>query len=321
MASTGTTRRVSGAKNAVPRQRGGDRTPRRRPHGRYTPYALAFPALAVLVGVLGYPMVKLVILSFQQWGLAQIFDPDAGPSFVGFANYRRIFADPFFWTVLLRTVLVAAVMVVLSMAAGLGVALLMRRVPAWCRWLMTFSLVLAWAVPHPVSTEMFAWLTDFNYGVVNYLFGIPRHNWYIDNVQGFGVATAVVVWGAVPLIAITLHAALGQIPAELVEAARVDGASAIQVLRRVTLPLLRPILVMLGALSVVWDFQVFTQIWVLRQANPTRDYFTLGIYAYAKAYYSHDYGYASALAVVTVLLLIGVMAVYLRQILRMGEIG
>ena len=99
-----------------------------------------------------------------------------------------------------------------------------------------------------------------------------------------------------------------------------DGASAVQVLRRVTLPMLRPILLMLTTLSVVWDFQVFTQIWILRQANPTKDYFTLGIYSYAKAYYSHDYGYASALAVVTVLLLIGVMAVYLRQILRMGEV-
>ena len=141
-------------------------------------------------------MVKLLILSFQKWGLAQIFDPDAGPQFAGLDNYQRIFSDSFFWTVLLRTVLVATAMVVLSMLAGLGVALVMGRVPGWCRWLMTFSLVLAWAVPHPVSTEMFAWLTDYNYGVVNWLFGIPRHNWYIDNVQGLGVATAVVVWGA-----------------------------------------------------------------------------------------------------------------------------
>lgn len=293
---------------------------RRRP-GRVgiTPYALATPALLVLAGVLGYPLVKLVVLSFQQWGLEQIFNPGTGAPFVGLANYRRIFSDGFFWTVLERTVLVAAAMVVVSMVAGVVVALLMRVVPAWCRWLMTLALVLAWAVPHPVSTEMFAWMTDYNYGVLNYLFGLPRHNWYIDNTQGFAVAGAVVVWGAVPLIAITVYAALGQIPAELVEAARVDGASSSQVLRKVTLPLLRPILLMLTTLSVIWDFQVFTQIWVLRQSNPTKDYFTLGIYAYAKAYYSHDYGYAAALAVVTVLLLLGAMVVYLRQILRMGE--
>ncbi|GAB1646362.1 sugar ABC transporter permease [Krasilnikovia sp. MM14-A1259] len=273
----------------------------------------------MLAGVLGYPLVKLVVLSFQRWGLAQIFNPDAEPSFAGLDNYRRIFSDRFFWTVLERTVLVAAAMVVLSMLVGVAVALLMQVVPAWCRWIMTFSLVLAWAVPHPVATEMFAWMTDYNYGVLNDLLGIPQHNWYLENTQGLAVATAVVVWGAVPLIAITVHAAHSQIPRELVDAARVDGASPVQVLRWVTLPLLRPILLMLAALSLIWDFQVFTQIWVLRQSNPTRDYFTLGIYAYAKAYYSHDYGYAAALAVVTVALLLGVMVAYLRQILRMGD--
>jgi N,N'-diacetylchitobiose transport system permease protein len=320
MASTSTTRPADRPRR--PPERIAPPAPRSRQRASragITPYALATPALLVLAGVLGYPLVRLLILSFQQWGLEQIFNPGSGAPFVGLANYRRIFSDGFFWTVLERTVLVAAAMVVVSMVAGVAVALLMQAVPAWCRWLMTFALVLAWAVPHPVSTEMFAWMTDYNYGVLNYLFGLPRHNWYIDNTQGFAVATAVVVWGAVPLIAITVYAALGQIPAELVEAARVDGASSLQVLRKVKLPLLRPILVMLTTLSVIWDFQVFTQIWVLRQSNPTRDYFTLGIYSYAKAYYSHDYGYASALAVVTVLLLLGVMVVYLRQILRMGE--
>ena len=292
--------------------------PRRR-RGAFAPYTLTAPALLVLVGVLGYPLVKLLILSFQQWGLNQIFSGNGSAPFVGFKNYTRILTDSFFWTVVERTVLLAAAMVSLSMLAGVGVALLMQRVPRWCRGLITFSLVLAWAVPHPVATEMFAWMTDYNYGVVNYLFGIPRHNWYISNLQGFGVATAVVVWGAVPLIAITVHAALLQIPKELTEAARVDGASAVRVFRHITLPLLKPILLMLTTLSVIWDVQVFTQIWVLRQSNPTHDYFTLGIYSYAKAYYSHDYGYASALAVVTVLLLLGVMVVYLRQILRMGE--
>ena len=86
-------------------------------------------------------------------------------------------------------------------------------------------LVVAWSVPSVVSTEMFAWMTDYNYGVVNWLLGMPRHNWYINNVEGFGVAGAVVVWGAVPLITISTYAALSQVPSELVEAARVDGAT------------------------------------------------------------------------------------------------
>jgi N,N'-diacetylchitobiose transport system permease protein len=288
---------------------------RRRPWApRLLPYAMITPASVVLAAVLGYPVVRLVLLSFQRWGLAQIFNPDAGPRFVGLDNYARILGDRFFWTVLLRSAVLTAAMVSGSMLAGVAVAFLMRAVPGWCRWLMTFALVTAWAVPHVVSTEIFAWMTDYSYGVLNWLLGIPRHNWYIDSRQGLAVATAVVIWGAVPLIAVSTYAALTQVPGELVDAARVDGARADQVLRRVTLPAVRPVLVVLTALSVIWDFQVFTQIWVLRQANPTSDYFTLGIYAYAKAYGSHQYGYASALAVVIVVLLVGVLARYLRAL-------
>jgi N,N'-diacetylchitobiose transport system permease protein len=167
---------------------------------------------------------------------------------------------------------------------------------------------------------MFAWMTDYNYGVVNWLLGMPRHNWYISNVEGFGVASAVVVWGAVPLITISTYAALSQVPGELVEAARVDGATPGQILRRITLPLIRPIIRLLTVLSIIWDLQVFAQIWVLRQSNPTQDYFTLGIYAYTKAYYSHSYGYASAVAIVIVLLLAMVVGVYMRSLSKLGGI-
>jgi N,N'-diacetylchitobiose transport system permease protein len=285
-----------------------------------TPYGLIAPASVLLALIMGYPLVRLIVLSFQNWGLKQIYNPDAGPEFAGLANYRRLLDDSFFWTVVARSVLLTAVMVIGSMAAGVGIALVMRNVPGWCRWLVTLSLVVAWAVPHVVSTEMFAWLTDYNFGVVNWLLGIPRHNWYVNNVEGFGVASAVVIWGAVPLIAISTYAALTQVPAELVEAARVDGASSGQVLRRIVMPLIRPILALLTMLSVIWDFQVFSQIWVLRQGNPTNDYFTLGIYAYAKAYYSHQYGFSAAVAIVIMLMLGGAMALYLRSLARLSGV-
>lgn len=292
----------------------------RRGRGRLAPYGLIAPALVVLAGVLGYPLVRVVVLSFQEWGLNQIFNPNAGPKFVGFKNYSAIVKDSLFWAAVERTLVVGAVMVVVSMVVGVLIALLMQRVPNWLRYLITFSLILAWAVPSPVSTEMFGWMTDYNYGVINYLLGMQRHNWYISNVQGFGVASAVVIWGAVPLISISTYAALSQVPQELTEAAIVDGANAWHVFRRITLPLIKPILIILGTLSVIWDFQVFVQIWVLRQSNPTHDYFTLGIFSYAKAFYSHQYGYASAVAVVTVLMLMGVMVFYLRQIFKIGDV-
>lgn len=295
--------------------------PRRRRRTDATPYVLIAPSLLVLLGVLAYPLVRVVVLSTQKWGVAEIFAPSPKASFVGFGNYTKLLGDSEFWTVLERTVVLTVAMVGLSMAVGFGVALLMRRVPPWCRRAMTFALVMAWSVPSFISTEIFGWMTEYNSGIVNWALGIQPHNWYTDANQGLAVTTAVVVWGAVPLIAITLYAGLMQIPSELVEAARMDGAGAWGVFAHITVPVLRPLVLMLTTLSVIWDFQVFNQIWILRNGAPSSDYYTLGIYAYTKAYAGHDYGLSSAAAVLTVLALLGVMVVYLRQIAKIGDVS
>lgn len=291
--------------------------PRRKRRPRL-PYLLIAPAILVSAAVLGYPLVRVIILSFQKWGLAQIFS-SASPPFVGLDNYTRILGDSTFWTVLVRTLILTAVMVVGSMAAGVLIALLMERVPAWVRGAITFSLIMAWAVPSFISTQIFAWMTEQNFGVLNYVFGLGQHNWYADSRQGLLVATLIVVWGAVPFISVTTYAALTQVPQELVEAARLDGASGRQVFFGVTLPTIRPVLLIVTALSIIWDFTVFNQIWILRNGAPEPEYHTLGIYAYIQAYSKHDYGYASAVAVVTVLLLLAVMVVYIRQLVKSGE--
>ncbi|MFD3326665.1 carbohydrate ABC transporter permease [Streptomyces sp. NPDC058701] len=268
--------------------------------------------------MLAYPLGKVLVLSVQHWGVSQIFSP-AGPEFVGLDNYAHLLADTEFWAVLVRTVVLTSVMAGASMLLGVAVALLMQRVPAWCRRTIVFALVLAWSVPTFISTEIFAWMTEYNSGVINWALGVTPYDWYGDATLGLTVATAIVVWGAVPLIAVTVYAGLVQIPAELVEAARMDGAGSWKLFRHVTVPVLRPLLALLTTLSVIWDFQVFNQIWILRHGAPASDYYTLGIYSYVKAYAGHDYGMASAGAVLTVLLLVGVMVVYLRQIAKIGD--
>lgn len=288
---------------------------KRRPR---LPYLLIAPAILVSAAVLGYPLVQVIILSFQKWGLAQIFTGSPAP-FVGLDNYTRIVGDSEFWTVLVRTLVLTAVMVVASMAAGVLIALLMERVPAWVRGCITFSLIMAWAVPSFISTQIFVWMTEQNFGVLNYLLGLGQHNWYADSTQGLAVATLIVVWGAVPFISVTTYAALTQVPQELVEAARLDGAGGRQVFFGITLPSIRPVLLIVTALSVIWDFNVFVQIWILRNGAPEPGYRTLATYAYVQAYSRHDYGYASAVAVVTVLLLIAVMVLYIRQLVKSGE--
>ncbi len=130
----------------------------------------------------------------------------------------------------------------------------------------------------------------------------------------------LVVWGgAVPFVVITLGAGLTQVPKELEEAARLDGAGAWGgVFRYVTLPVLKPVIVMLTTLSVIWDMGVFPQVFVMRGGHPEAEFQVLNTYSYDRAFQVNDYAQGSAIALLTVVLLLGVVAVYMRQMLKIG---
>jgi len=190
---------------------------------------------------------------------------------------------------------------------------------------MTLGLMLAWAMPQLVSSQVFAWMVDADFGVVNWLVDqIPgvdfaKHSWFADPTQGWAVITTLVIWGSVPFLSITLYAGLSQVPKELTEAATVDGAGAWDVFRAVTLPILRPLLGIVTTLSIIWNFQVFTQVWVVRFGKPELQYQTLTTYAYGQAFQNGKYGYGAVISIVTVLLMLGVMAFYIRQMFKIGD--
>jgi len=289
-----------------------------------TPYLLLLPGALVILAVLGYPLVTLVGLSLQHYGLRQLIAHQG--DFIGLKNYADILSDRFFWTVVLRTAVFTAVNVALTVAAALGIALLLDRVHAPVRWALSSVLVLVWSTPTLVAVDLWQWMFDFEFGIVNWLLthlgagNFIHHNWFAVPLQGFTVITVVVVWGAIPFVAITLHAALTQVPGELVEAAEVDGAGAMRTFWYVTLPVLRPVLVIVASLSTIWDFQVFNQIWVMLNQRPSSDYFLLGIYSFSASSRVTQYGLGAALAVILVLLLAIATSGYVRHYLgRLGE--
>ncbi|GAA3349234.1 sugar ABC transporter permease [Amorphoplanes nipponensis] len=293
--------------------------------GGFAPLALTLPALLLLAGLLGYPLIRMIVLSFQSLGLRQLF-ADLAPDNVGFANYAKIFTNSTFYEVVARTVAFTVVSVLLTLVLGLGVALLMRRVAPSVRIAMIIAMMFVWAVPQLVATQTFRWLVDSDFGVLNYLIDrlpgvdFANHSWFADPIQGWAVITTIVVWAGIPFIAITLNAGLTQVPKELLEAAVVDGASAWQVLRSVTLPILKPLLVIVTTLSVIWNFGLFTQVYVVRNGRPEDEYQVLATWAYSTAFKNNNYGLGSAIAVVTVLLLLGVMAFYMRQMFKIGDV-
>lgn len=290
-----------------------------------TPWLLLAPCLLVLALVMGYPLVRLVTLSFQKFGQSQLwgFLP---AQWVGFDNFTGVLNDGEFWAVVVRTIVFAAGCVIFTMVSGMLVALLLQRVSGWVKTLVNVALVASWGMPIIVATTVFKWLFDADYGVLNALLsklpGVDMigHNWFASGPQGLAVIMLLVVWGAVPFVVITLSAGLTQVPAELEEAARLDGAGAWGVFRYVTLPILKPIIVMLTTLSVIWDMGVFPQVFVMRNGHPEAEFQLLTTYSYDRAFVVNDYGQGSAIALITVLLLLGVVAVYMRQMLKIGEV-
>lgn len=308
-----------------------DRPPARRRRRRRPvaglPYLLILPCVAVLIAVAGWPLYKIITLSLQKQesGKYALFHNRGTTPFVGLKNFGDVLTDSTFWSVLERTVIFTAVNVALSLVLGMGIAVLLNRVSRWARIILVAVLLFAWAIPSTVSSQVFYWLFSNQYGVVNYVLdALPGvhmrgHDWFADPHQGLAVVTAVVVWGAIPLLAISLHAGITQVPRDTLEAARVDGAGPWQTFRSVTLPFLRPLIVILTTLSVIWDFGVFNQIWFVRNGHPEPGYQTLGIYMYSQGVGSSHYNLGATLGVLMMICLLFVMIFYIRQLFRIGD--
>jgi N,N'-diacetylchitobiose transport system permease protein len=211
------------------------------------------------------------------------------------------------------------------MGLGIGVALLMRLMSTPVRLLVQSGLLLAWAMPIVATLTVWQWLFDTQYGVVNWLLtrlggSFEGHSWLLEPASFFLVATVIVVWMSVPFVAFTVYAALTQVPGELLEAAEIDGAGTWARMRAVVLPSVRPVLLVVGLLQVIWDLRVFTQIYVLQKAGgTTRDTNLLGTYIYRLGIGGGDFGTASAVAIVMLVLTVLLTAPYVAVMLRQED--
>jgi len=289
-----------------------------------TPYLLLLPTIAVLVGVLAWPLYWLGRISFEHFGLEELIAHKG--TWTGLDNYREILGNREFWHIVLRTVVFTVVNVGLTMLFSTLIALLLVRMGRFMRVALLVGLVWVWATPVVVAITIWQWMVDFQFGVFNWtitklhIANLVHYNWFDNSLTGFAVITAVVVWGAIPFAAITIYAGLSQVPQELVEAAEVDGARPWQVFRRVTFPLVKPIFVIITSLSIIWDFQVFNQVWIMLENRPSPDYYLLSVFAFVSSFRVSQYGLGAAISVVMVLLMLSVSFVYVRQMIQIAEV-
>jgi ABC-type sugar transport system permease subunit len=298
---------------------------------RLTPYLLLLPSVAAIGALVLWPAIQIGLFSFQDYGLPQVLGT-AGTQWVGAANYTAILSDPEFWLSLRISLLFAVVIVPLTLVTGTLVGLLLNRLGRRMATFVSSVALLAWATPAVSASVIFVWLADPDGGVIDWALTRLPHwlgggaqwagfSWTNSPLPAYTLLTVLVLWQGFPFIAVSVLAGLKTIPTELHESARVDGGGPWRIFWRITYPLLKPIFLLLVLLSVIWDFGVFTQVYIVIGELGNRDEYNLGIYAYDRAFsMPPTYGVASALAFILTIVLLIITVGYVRSSIRQGAL-
>ena len=222
-----------------------------------------------------------------------------------------------------NTVGFAAACVALTVALGTFVALFLNILgPTW-RIICSTAVMVAWAVPAITGTYVWVWLFDPLNGLVATTLanlGVIEPgtvNWFTDRVGFYAIATLNIVHHGFPFVAITVLAGLMTVPKELYEAAIVDGANAWHRFWSITVPILMPVFSVVTILSTIWDFKVFTQIYLMPGGNGGNpNVFNLGVWSYIQSFAQGKYGMGSAIAVLLTLILLLITLVYMRTLFK-----
>ncbi|MGW5875625.1 carbohydrate ABC transporter permease [Nocardiopsis terrae] len=295
----------------------------------FAPYFLILPALVVLAVVLLWPIGQMLWISLHDYGLRQLQGQEA--EWNNFGHYLHVLTDERFWSIFRNTILVCMAMVALTMTLGTLVGLLMNKLPKWASTTLGIGLMLAWATPVISAAIVYRWLFDTRYGFVNTVLdslpdwlvgaGWQEFNWFASPETLFPILVVTVVWQSFPFVAISVLAGLKSIPGELYEAARIDGASGWKSFWHVTVPMLRPLFALLLILQIIWDFRIFTQLFILAGGVTNREVALIPTYIYQLGFASTppNYGMGSAIAVIMTVLVLVISAYYLRTMIRQEE--
>lgn len=266
------------------------------------------PALLLLLAVTVYPLLHVVWLSLHRRLL--IFDINR---FVGADNYLHLLSDERYWRALGNTAYFTGVSVALELLLGMSFALLLDRVVRG-KGVLRAVVLLPWAIPTVVSAKMWEWIYNADYGLLSYLVG-RQVSWLGSPLLALNAAVVMDVWKTTPFVTLLLTAALQEIPQDLYKAAQVDGADAFTTFRRITLPMITPMIVIILVFRTLDAFRVFDAVYVLTGGGPAGTTETLSIYAYNLLFQTLQFGYGSTVAL-TVFVFVGLLTLVYLAVLR-----
>jgi multiple sugar transport system permease protein len=283
-------------------------------------FAMLMPAFALLGLVVVYPIFNLIKGSFYFNRLAE---PWRGQPFVGLDNYVRAFGDERFWDAVLNTILIVVVTVPGAVIIGLGLALLANK-PFRIKWPVRLGLLLPWALPLVFAGLIFRWFFEYQVGIVNNMLigvGLKPIAWLTTPGPAFFAICLSIIWKSSSFVALVLLAGLQTIPKSLYEAAEVDGASTWQQFREITLPMLKPAIIVAMIFRTITAIQTFDIPYAMTNGGPGTSTETLAMFIHKTTIDALDFGYGSALAVVMFLVSIAATSGYLRHTRRDPSAG
>lgn len=286
------------------------------PSERTLAVLLLMPAALLLALIIVYPVCRLIWTSFFNLSLTS----GLPASFVGLENYALMLDDPVFWETTWNTVLITVITVPGALVAGMALAL-MANLPFRRKWPVRLSLLIPWALPLAFAGLIFAWFFHSEYGVVNDVLrrlGFEGVIWFNSANWAFAAICLTIIWKTSSFMALIILAGLQTIPRSLYEAASVDGAGRVRQFFEITLPLLKPSIVVALIFRTITALQTFDIPFTMTRGGPGTSTATLAMYIHQNTVDFLDLGYGSALAVVMFALSMCVTVVYLRMIRARG---
>ncbi|GMU85455.1 MAG: hypothetical protein AMXMBFR48_06970 [Ignavibacteriales bacterium] len=261
-------------------------------------YYMAMPAIVILFAVIFYPFFYNIVLSFSNMSLAHLSDW----SIVGFVQYVQVFKEPKLYEIFLKTIIWTAANIFFHVTIGVTLALFLnQKLPGTT--LFRVLLILPWAVPQYIVALTWRGMFNYEYGSINQILmqflAMNPIEWLKSPVEAFIAVIITNVWLGFPFMMIIALGGLQSIPAELYEAADIDGAKWYQKLRNITIPLLKPVMIPAITLGIVWTFNNLNVVWLVSNAGePSDSTHILVSFVYKAAFNLYRYGYAAAFSVI-----------------------
>ena len=295
--------------------------PRRR--RRLTAWRAAgfmIPVWAYVLCFYVYPLVSNVKMGFQNYTVSSFYTGSA--PFVGFANYTAVFRNPEFVAVVVNTVLFTIGSLAFQFSIGLALAMFFRRVFP-LNGVLRSLLLVPWLLPLVVSGTVWRWMMYYDSGVINqtllhlHLISQPIP-WLVSTNISLVSVIVVNIWVGIPFNMVILYGGLQALPDQVFEAAAIDGASAWQRFTRITLPMLRPVILVVLTLGLIYTVKAFDVIMLVTQGGPAYSSQTLTTYAYNLSFNQLLFGQGAAVGNVLILVAVVFAGIYLRAVRDSG---